>query len=390
MLNTYQNQIYDFNSDLYNDDTFRSCVDTIARSFAKMDVQHRLKGTQVKDNLNKILSFRPNPDMSAYDFYYKLVTLYLTQNNAYAYIQRDSLGNITALYPVAYNSAELKEDGAGNKYLSFQFANGQGVVTSIDNVIVLRRHFYKSDFFGESNQKPMQPIINLLYIIRQGIINAIKSSGRIVGILKNKGMLQEEDRKAKKKAFESDWISATDGGGVIVTDDSFEYQNITQGNATIIDSGNVSLSQDKVCNHFGMSSKILKGEFSESEWQAFYEQVIEPLACQFAEEFSYKLFSPREIDVGNTVEFIGDNLSYVSVDSKTKMFVALKELGVLRKGDICKIFNLPTPPDPDRILESLNYMDSTKITDYQLLKAANGQSTDVANPDSEDDTTNAQ
>jgi hypothetical protein len=234
----------------------------------------------------------------------------------------------------------------------------------------------------------MQPIINLLYIIRQGIINAVKTSGRIVGILKNTGMLQEEDRKAKKKAFESDWMSATDGGGVIVTDDSFDYKDITQGNATIIDSDNVALSQDKICNYFGMSSKILKGEFSESEWQAFYEQVIEPLAVQFSEEFSYKLFSPTEISFGNTVEFIGDNLSYVSVDSKTKMFVALKELGVLRKGDICKIFNLPTPPDPDRVLESLNFMDSTKITDYQLLKAANGQSADAANTDNEDDTIN--
>jgi len=390
MLNTWQNRVYDFNSDLYDDDTFRSCVDTIARSFAKMDVQHRLKGIHIRDSLDKLLSFRPNPDMSAYDFYYKICTLLLTQNNAYVYIQRDNLGNIAALYPIPYNQAELEEDGLGNKYLSFQFANGKNVVTSIDNVIVLRRHYYKNDFFGESNRKPLQPIINLLYIIRQGITNAIRCSGRIVGVLKSVGMLQGEDAKARKKQFEHDFLSASEGGGVIVVDNKFDYQNVTQGNTTIIDANNVALAQDKICNYFGMSAKILKGEFSETEWQAYYEQVLEPLSVQFSEEFTYKLFSQREVDFGNTIEFVGDKLSYVSIDSKTKMFTALKELGVISKGDIAEIFNLPVPPDEDRYLESLNYMDSSKITDYQMLKAADGQSVNTINNINTEDETNSE
>lgn len=342
-----------------------------------MEIQHRLNGTQVtKGSINKVLTLRPNYLMTPYDMLYKLVTNYLTNNNTYVVIKRDSLGNITELWPISYNMASIKEDKLGNLYLSFQFANGQIGFESLDNVICLKRHLNQSDIFGESNEAPMKPIVNFLYAIRQGIINALKTAGRIVGIIEAIGELNEKDRLAKKKQFEGDWLNAIDGGGVIVTDDTFKYQDIKQGTTTMIDAENVSLSIEKVCNYFGMSAKIYKGEYSEQEWNNFYEQVLEPMAIYFSQEFSYKVFSQRELDFGNAIEFIGDKLSYVSVQTKVDMFTALKELGVLSKGDIAKIFNLPTPPDSERYLESLNYMDSAKITEYQMLKAQSGTNTD--------------
>ena len=65
LLNTYQNQIYSFSGDLYNDDTYRGVIDCIARNFAKMEMQHRLNGNKVsRGNINKLLG---NPTKSFND-----------------------------------------------------------------------------------------------------------------------------------------------------------------------------------------------------------------------------------------------------------------------------------------------------------------------------------
>lgn len=369
MLNSYTNKVYDFNSDLYDNDTVRASVNCIATHFSKMAPQHRLKGKPVNSQINRLLYNRPNPDMSTFDFLYKTITALYMQNNVYIYIKRDNLGNIIALYPVLYNQAELKQDKYNNLFLDFQFSNGQRAVESIDNLIILRRHFYKNDFFGESNKVALFPVINLLHIINQSIINAVKTSGIVRGILKATGMLQENDRKAKKEAFEKDYLSISEGSGVIVTDSSFDYTALNSTNTTVIDDKVTTLAKDKIYTYFGISEKIVNGEFSDDDYNAFYESVLEPLAIYFSQEITAKVFTQREMDFGNEIVFVADRLSYMSTKSKVDMFTAIKELGVISKGQIATIFNLPVPPDADRYLESLNYMDSSKITEYQLTKA---------------------
>lgn len=369
MLNSYSNKVYNWNDDLYNNDAVRACIDAIARSFAKMEPQHRLKGVQKKSQLNYLLPFRPNPYMSAYDFWYKVISALYMENNTYIYPQRDSLGNVVALYQIRYSVAELQEDAAGNMYLSFTFTGGQKTTVPLDNIVVLRRHYFDNDFFGSGNHRPLYPIINLLHIINQGVINSVKTIGRIVGILKVVGNLQPEDRLAKKQQFEHDFLSASEGGGVVVTDGSFDYININQAPAAVVDDKNVSLANAKIYNYFGIGINIVSGTFTEQEWNNFYEQTLEPLAVQISQELTYKLFSQREIEFGNSIEFVADRLSYMSTASKVSMYGALKEIGVISKGQLATIFNLPLPPDADKYLQSLNYVDTGIINDYQIAKA---------------------
>ena len=98
----------------------------------------------------------------------------------------------------------------------------------------------------------------------------------------------------------------------------------------------------------------------------FFESVLEPLSIQWSLEFTSKIFSQRELDFGNEIAFISDRLSYMSVNSKVRMFTALKELGIINKESTANIFNLPIPPDKDTYLQSLNYVDTKIVNEYQL------------------------
>jgi len=134
----------------------------------------------------------------------------------------------------------------------------------------------------------------------------------------------------------------------------------------MINSANTSFANDKVYTYYGVSESIVKGKYTEDEWNAFYESTLEPLAISWSQEFSYKIFSQREIDFGNAVAFVADRLSYMSTSSKINMINAVKELGVLKKGQISEILNIESPPDADEYLQSLNYVNSKIASEYQL------------------------
>ena len=120
MLNTHINSISNYTGNVYDNDIVRASVDTIARHFAKMKPEHRLKNSLVKSSLSRLLDYRPNPLMSTYDFLYKVVSNLYMNNNAYIYIERDNLGSVKALYPIEYSKAELSKDDKNDMYWACQ------------------------------------------------------------------------------------------------------------------------------------------------------------------------------------------------------------------------------------------------------------------------------
>lgn len=374
MLTSYNNQIYNYSNSLYDDETVRAVVDCIAKHFAKMKPTHQLKGVEVNSKLNKLFSNRPNSDMSTYDFLYKVVTSLYMQNNAYIYIKWDALGNIEALYPILYSQAKLKQDSINNYYLEFTFARGQKAIANTNDIIVLRKNFYENDFFGNDNYTPIYSAVNKMHILDEGLTNAIKNSGIIRGIAKMVGMPHlPEDIKAKQDMFSKQFHNTQNSGGIIVSDETFDYKEI-ESKPIIADDKNYTIVADKIYHLFGINKNIVIGKYTEDEWQAFYESILEPLAIQWSQEFTTKLFTSRELEVGNEVMFIANRLAHMNTKSKIDVVTTIKELGIASKGTIAEILNLPIPPDKDEILQSLNYINSKIANEYQLdLKKKGGE-----------------
>ncbi|HAI86534.1 MAG TPA: phage portal protein, partial [Firmicutes bacterium] len=84
----------------YEADVVRSAVDAIARNGAKLRAKHvRRQGSEilhVSGEIERILSVRPNANMSAYDFLYRLITTLLLDNNAFAYPVWDGIHMVAA------------------------------------------------------------------------------------------------------------------------------------------------------------------------------------------------------------------------------------------------------------------------------------------------------
>ena len=67
----------------------KECIHTIATHCAKMMPRHYQQNGEFKNHIsgqiNYIISIKPNPYMTTYDFIYKTISLLLAQNNEYIY-----------------------------------------------------------------------------------------------------------------------------------------------------------------------------------------------------------------------------------------------------------------------------------------------------------------
>lgn len=381
MMNGYTPQFTNFGDDAYSSDIVRATINAIATNASKLKAKHIRKLNGIAEHVNSkieyLLSVRPNPYMSAYDFYYKVITQLYTKNNSFILIQTEGF-EVTGFYPIQSSQVELLE-AQNEMYARFRFTTGKVLTVPYSQVIHIRRFFNENDMYGESNSRALLPTLELLNTTNEGIINAVKSSAYLRGLLKfSQSMLKPEDIKKQTDQFVTDYMSISNNGGIAGIDAKADYIDL-KSNPTMVSGDQMSLIEEKVFKYFNVNKKIIMSEYSESEFDAFYESVIEPLAIQLSLEFTSKLFTDREKGFGNEIIFEANRLAYVSTKTKIELINTLMPLGLMSLNEARELFNMSAVEDGDKRLVSLNYVDSTKQNQYQVGEQGAGNSNSTNN-----------
>lgn len=330
-----------YRGNFYEDPDVLACVDTIARNGAKMHPRHirnfndRLEN--VKGNLYKILAKQPNEIQNAYKFYYQIITDLELFNNSIVYIQRDENLKVTGLYPLEFSEIKLYEY-RDEIWIKFKFGRGKERFVPYSQCVHLTRFVGKDGLFGGSS-KPIVKLLDIKHILDEGIVNAIKTTQSIKGILKStKSMLKPSDVKAMRDQFVKDFIDYHNNkagiGGLDATTD-FTPVKIEPQTAT---DDQVKMFDEKVLKYFGINEHIIESKYSEDEWNAFYESVLEPIGLQMSLEFSNKLFTPTEKNFGNEILFESNRLQYAS--NKTKIELVRYASNIMTVNEQREVFNL--------------------------------------------------
>lgn len=354
----------------YENDIYRAAVDAIARNAAKLKGCHIIQTGEVKkpatDKVNRLLQVQPNRYMNAYDMLYKVVTHYYLYNNGFLLVQRDG-AEIQGFYPLNPTQVDFLTDAAGNLYARFQFRNGSQFIADYRDVIHLRRNFNSNDLLGDDNAA-LYPALELADTQNQGIVNGIKAGANIRGVIHFCQIMAPEKLKAEKEAFIADYLSISNDGGVVATDQKMEYTPIESKPATI-DAEQLKAVKTKIYDYLGVSESIVNSSYTENEWASFYESTIEPVALQLGLEFTRKLFTEREIAFGNTVIFESSRLQFSSNATKVSLIKELMPYGLLTVNECREILNLGAIPDADggnKRFQTLNVVDADKANTYQV------------------------
>jgi HK97 family phage portal protein len=368
MLNGHVPVFTDFGSNAYDSDIVRSAVDAIARNTAKLKGKHirRVNGRvqNAQSNLDYLLSVRPNEWMDAYTCWYRVATQYFMKNNAFIFVDTDSLGNIVGFYPLNFSQVEFVETQK-EVYCRFRFMGGELLTVPYSQVLHLRRFFYRNDLFGEPNENAILPTLELINTTNEGLINAIKSSAFLRGLLKFQSMLKKDDMIAQRDAFVKDYLDITNNGGIAATDAKADYIEL-KNDPKMVDPEHMKFIQDKVYKYYGVSEAIVKSDYTEDQWNSFYSSVIEPFALQLSLEMTSKLFTARERGFGNEIVFSASRLLYASNETKITISKELLPLGIFTINEIREVWEAEPVEGGDIRVQTLNVVNADKADQYQL------------------------
>ena len=334
---------YSWNGNLYRSDIIRACVRPKARAIGKLLAKHiRESPKEIKTNPEPYMRFlleEPNPYMTGQVMQEKIATQLELNNNAFVLIIRDDNGYPYQLYPIPGASVETKHDNSGNFFLKFYLKNGSIVETSYNNVIHLRQDFNDDDFFGDHPGKVLEPLMEIVTATDQGIVKSIKNSSIIKWIMTFTSVLHPKDKQDQIDKFITNYLDIDGkGNGVAAADPRYNLQQVKPEsyvpNATQMDK-----TKERIYNFFNTNEKIVQSKYSEDEFNAYYESVIEPLALQLSGEYTRKLFTRKERGFGNKIIFEASNLAYASMKTKLNL-VQFVDRGMMTPNEVRVILNL--------------------------------------------------
>ncbi|MGJ9381799.1 phage portal protein [Salipaludibacillus sp. CF4.18] len=387
-LDGYSPIFSQFGQNVYASDVVQMCIDVIATECSKLKPKHIRtdpNGMQatVKSGINRLFKFAPNELMTTRDFIEKIIWQLYTNYNAFIYpmyeIKSDSNGKKTkeyiGFYPLDPTVVTFVQDETNKLFIEMQFANGTKFTLAYSDVIHLRKRFSSNDIMGGGvdGQPDNAALLKALQIndtVLQGLDKAIKTSLSVRGILKINTMLDDDSQKAERAKFEEAINSGS--SGIIPMDLKGDYVDL-KPNPKLIDRETLEFLQNKVIHNYGVSVPILSGDFSDEQYQAFYEKTLEPLVISFGQAFSKTVFSPRELEVGNEIVFYQKDMMYLSTTAKLNLLKTAGEQGILTDNQKLAILGYPPIPDGDKRTMSLNYIDVDLVNAYQMGKKGGNQ-----------------
>lgn len=336
----------DFRQEAYKNAVVRETIDAIARHAAKISAIHMRNGVRVDDELQYVIGTRPNPWMSAYDFQYKLVAQALEKNNAFALPVFRRNGTLEYLLPVEYTTCEALESENGRTlYMRFQLKNGKETMLPRSELIHLRRHYNRSIVLGDDNT-PLDTAVEMVNVANAGMMSAVKSGTSLRGIVKLKKIgVKERDVKDRVNEFIDAYLNPENTGGIAGMDGEMDFVQLDPSRMYSLTTEQMSQIRNNVYRYYGVNEKFITGTYTEDEWNATYEGVIEPIPIQLHMEYNNALFTVGERKDGHVIQFEADRLQYASTRTRVELGNRLGMLGALTYDELRGIFNLPPLPN---------------------------------------------
>lgn len=344
---------------------------TIANEFAKIDLKHVItkenEYRNLNDDLNYVVSERPNDLQTKFDLLYTLAYQRAKYGNALAYLNRDRNGYVNGIQPI--NCAEYLFGGGyviDDETTLFKFKNkktNQMELVEYKNILHLRANpndiFYGDFWSGFDLSKNL---IDLVDCGLSSLINQLKENGTVRGVIQigsnavglpNRAMANNENKISKQQEI-INRIKATKGG-ILVLDAGEEWKSISSPFETT-STQEIDKYIDLLLQFNGVNRKVVEGTATDEQMDVFFSKTIVPIIEQFIEELNYKAFYKTSRTQGHRIEYYRNPFEYVSITKAIDIaYKGIQDTTTNERRRL--IYKLPPIEGGDIIVTNKNFME---------------------------------
>lgn len=381
-LNGYAPVFSQFGTNIYASDVVQQAIKCIVDEMKKLNPVHiRYNGNDpvpVNSDIQTVMN-NPNPLMTTSEFLEKVMWLLLLNYNAFIlptyYMWEDERGiqkrKYSGLYPLKPTQVDFIEDASGQMYVKMRFENNFETTVPYDDLIHIKYNYSINEYMGGdvSGQPDHTALLKTLELndtLLRGIAKAMNSSYAVNGVVKYNTMLDDGKMEAALKELERKLNNSE--SGFLPLDLKAEYTPL-QHEIKLVDEETLKFIDEKILRNWGVPLSILTGDYTKSQYEAFYQKTLEPLIISISQAFTKKLFTDRERSFGNRIELYPKDLIFMTVEQTLEMVNLLSNTGSIYENEKRVAFGLrPLPELEGKRYMSLNWVDMDIANQYQVGK----------------------
>lgn len=371
-----------FGTNIYASDVVQQALNCIVMEMKKLRPTHvresDVDSTSVRSSIQSVLG-NPNEFMTTADFIEKIMWSLLLNYNAFIVpvydVWKDKNGNeqrkYTAMYPIQPTNVNFLKDPTGTMYIEFIFANNYRTTLKYSDVIHIKKNYSVNDYMGgdatgQPNNDALLDTLNLNHQLLQGIAKAMKASFSINGVVKFNSML--DGGKTEKALKELEAKLKKSESGFLPLDIKAEYIPMDR-RIQLVDDPTLKFIDEKILRNWGVPHCILTGDYTKSQYEAFYQKTLEPYVIAISQAFTKTLFTDRERSYGNKILFYPKDLVFMSVAETLEMIRLLGDSGAMYENEKRVAMGMRPLPELQGVRKmSLNYVDVDIAKSYQTNK----------------------
>ena len=373
-------------------DTVYACVRILSEAVAKLPLkvyQEDENGVQkqTRHPVYQLLRLRPNPYMSAYDFWKCIEAQNAMFGNAYASIEFDRRGRIVGLWPMDASRVKIVVDND---------TAASGIVTSRSkiwyevNLGYEQRKLMPEEVLHFKGGVTLDGIVGLSPLdclkatLENGasankfVNNFYKQGLQVKGIVQYVGDLDEKAKRNFREKFESMSSGLSNSHRIALMPVGYQFQpiSLSMHDAQFLENNQLTIRQ--IAAAFGIKMHQLNDldratHTNVAEQQReFYADTLQPKLTGYEQELSFKLLLDDEIESGIFFRFNVDAILRADLKTRYEAYRIGVQGGFLTPNEPRKLENLPPMPGGDQLLVNGSYVPITQAGAAYKRKAKGG------------------
>ncbi|WP_353332784.1 phage portal protein [Bacteroides sedimenti] len=349
------------------------CVSILSGTIASLPLEIRRKKSRhyevdTEHELYPIFSWMASGRQTFYELLENAIIEMYNEGNAYILIKRKR-GEVSEL--VLCNRGSVNYDKFTHTYRIHDWVNGINGVYEAWQVIHLKNKSIDGGYTGVSTISYAARTMNVTANADQQTLNELKGGNRMKGfvtggdIASGMGKYQDKQTDIVKERLKAE-LAAGENIMRLPAGVDFRQLSITPADAQLLETRKFSVFE--ICRFYGVHPDKVFAEASsnykasENSQVSFLTDTLQPVLAKIEAEFSAKLI-PKNLIGKYRIKFDISALYQVDLDTKSKYYKQMQEIGAFTTNEIRQKENLPPVDGGDIAFVSCNIapIDSAKI-----------------------------
>jgi HK97 family phage portal protein len=348
-------------------DTVLACIRILSGSVSKLPLKVYVEDTNgIKKATNhylyQLLKLRPNPYMSASDFW-KAIEAQRAMGNAYASIEYDKkTGKVKALWPIDSSKVTVMVDDIGligpDNRMWYEVDVSPGIRRKVTPAEILhfKGNITLDGLIGIPTMEYLKVTLENAGSANQFINNFFKQGLQVKGLIQYVGDLDEKAKQKFREKFESMSSGLKNSHRISLLPVGYQYvpMSLNMADAQFLENTQMTIRQ--IANGFGIKMHQLNDlsrathNNSEQQNQEFYDDTLHPVLNTYEQELTYKLFLDSELEKGYFVKFNLDAMLRADLKTRYEAYRIGIQGGFLKPNEARAKEEMPPEEGGDQLL----------------------------------------